>query len=467
VRIRDYCSVNFPLTAYLLLARQRSFDGLTLYACSSDGSIAVFDFYPDELEGIAPTSVQQQYLQKFGFVPPPLPARYLPQQLPPPPPPRHQEEPNAIAVHSQDDGFGAGASMNGNGEVNQLVARRGKKRIKPTFVASLTSPSSQMGPHSHVSYTQQVPPQSTMSGPGHAGSVHITQGYEQAYDIGGNGIRLPAPPLQNLTGPTLANAASASISSGHYVHPHLQQQQAQQMAHDHWVPPYSNTPQAGSPFYIPPPTGQTVYMSGASSAEDGMSGGLPTIDAYGPDGKGKGKRKAGDMDLDMPKGRARTLGGDRVREVGPVREIFSSEGDDGPSRRAGTGATSFGSMSSRGQVLSIPSVKTYLSVRVETSEDILEGSNFDDGSTRTRYYFYSHSTEIAWAGPTEVVFVSGKQTQWLDYLPSPVIGLAATSVFCAVAMADGSLNVYSHTGRKSVSPFAGIAVIDLRLTLYP
>ncbi|KAF8490609.1 WD40-repeat-containing domain protein [Gautieria morchelliformis] len=398
-----------------------SFDGLTLYACSSDGSIAVFDFYPDEIEGIAPTSVQQQYLQKFGFVPPPLPARYQP---PPPPPPRHQEEPHAMAVHSQDDGFGAGATMNGNGEVNQLVARRGKKRIKPTFVASLTSPSSQVGSYSHVSYPQPVPPQSTMAGPGHAGSVHLSQGYEQAYDIGGNGIRLPAPPLQNLTAP---NAASASIPSGHYVHPHHQQQQAQQVPHEHWLPPY---PHVGSPFYVPPPASQTGYVSGAPSAEDGMSGGLPTIDAYGPDGKGKGKRKAGDMDLDMPKGRARTLGGDRVREVGPVRELPLNEGDGGPSLTAGSGTPNFGSMGSRGDVLSVPSVKTYLSVRVETSEDILEGSNFDDGR------------------PTEVLFVSGKQTQWLDYLPSPVIGLAATSVFCAVAMADGSLNVYSHTGRK-------------------
>jgi protein HIRA/HIR1 len=55
---------------------------------------------------------------------------------------------------------------------------------------------------------------------------------------------------------------------------------------------------------------------------------------------------------------------------------------------------------------------------------------------------------LAFAGPTEVLFISGKQTQWLDYLPSPAIALAATNVFCAVAMADGSLNVYSHTGRK-------------------
>ncbi|KIY64054.1 WD40 repeat-like protein [Cylindrobasidium torrendii FP15055 ss-10] len=53
-----------------------SWDGLTLYAASSDGTLAVFHFEPEELEGIAPHSAQDQYLAKFGFVPPPLPSGY-------------------------------------------------------------------------------------------------------------------------------------------------------------------------------------------------------------------------------------------------------------------------------------------------------------------------------------------------------------------------------------------------------
>ena len=51
-------------------------------------------------------------------------------------------------------------------------------------------------------------------------------------------------------------------------------------------------------------------------------------------------------------------------------------------------------------------------------------------------------------GTTDVAFVSGKQTQWLDYLPSPALALKATNFFCAVGTQDGSVNVYSHTGRK-------------------
>jgi protein HIRA/HIR1 len=49
--------------------------------------------------------------------------------------------------------------------------------------------------------------------------------------------------------------------------------------------------------------------------------------------------------------------------------------------------------------------------------------------------------------------VSGKQTQWLDYLPVPALAIKATSFFCAVAMLDGSVVVYSHTGRRYVQTF--------------
>lgn len=53
-------------------------------------------------------------------------------------------------------------------------------------------------------------------------------------------------------------------------------------------------------------------------------------------------------------------------------------------------------------------------------------------------------------GPTELMFIDGKQTRWLDYLPSPAVSVRATPTFCAVAMLDGSVNVYSYTGRRYV-----------------
>jgi protein HIRA/HIR1 len=99
---------------------RRSWDGLTLYAVSSDGTLAALAFTPDEMEGLAPASAQEQYLQKFGFVPPPLPAGYshtaLRERTPAPPAP---------VAHTN------GTTTNAGGEiVNKLVAKRGNKRAR-------------------------------------------------------------------------------------------------------------------------------------------------------------------------------------------------------------------------------------------------------------------------------------------------------------------------------------------------
>jgi len=47
-----------------------------------------------------------------------------------------------------------------------------------------------------------------------------------------------------------------------------------------------------------------------------------------------------------------------------------------------------------------------------------------------------------------VSYMSGKHTQWLDYLPCPALIVCASSRFCAVGLVDGSVIVYSHTGRR-------------------
>ncbi|KIJ51707.1 hypothetical protein M422DRAFT_203025 [Sphaerobolus stellatus SS14] len=370
-----------------------SFDGLTLYACSSDGSVAVFNFTADELEGIAPTSVQQQYLKKFDFVPPPVPKLYTPPVA------------YALPQPQQQVGFSAPTTVNGSGEVvNQLVARRGgknKKRIQPTLVSGLPNAAAPSQP-----YASQSMAGPSHQGPGHPGSMVLSHGYgfDQGggYDSSGNAIRLPPPPMQSAYG---ANAGSYGAPS----HPHG----SQWTSNSHGAPYVDST----SPFYVPPPSQQDDAM---------MGGGAPSIDAYGPDGQ-KGKRKASDMDVDGPRTKARTLGGDRVRDASGIQVKEINAGADiadnwavaGPARVAPA------------NILSVPRVLSYLTVRVEdTRDDILEGNNYEDGR------------------PSEVSFVNGKQVQWLDYLHSPVIALAASTVFCAVALVDGSLNVYSHTGRK-------------------
>ncbi|KAH9907682.1 WD40-repeat-containing domain protein, partial [Fomitopsis serialis] len=150
-------------------------DGLTLYAVSSDGTMAVFSFDSEELEGIAPQSAQEQYLKKFGFIPPPLPTGYAHQvaleaqraagnaRMTPPPSPGRSE---AKSMQTQT-GFGTAA--NGGEQINQLVAKRKtKKRIQPGFVGALPgsvpsaanvpsagAPTEQAGPSSRPPASQQ------------------------------------------------------------------------------------------------------------------------------------------------------------------------------------------------------------------------------------------------------------------------------------------------------------------------
>lgn len=81
-------------------------------------------------------------------------------------------------------------------------------------------------------------------------------------------------------------------------------------------------------------------------------------------------------------------------------------------------------------MLPVPPPLTFLSANVEGSDFVFEARNSEGD------------------GATEVTFADGKQTLWLDYLPSPVLALTASTTFCAAASQDGSVNVYSHTGRR-------------------
>ena len=138
----------------VVLMLHRSWDGLTLYAVSSDGTLAAFSFDSEELEGIAPHPVQQQYLQKFGFTLPPLPEGWshtnvqLPssgQRMTPPP------SPSRSSHHHQGlNGFGAPSTGTAHEVVNTLIAKRNtKRRAQQTFFGPLGSsnPSSALASH--------------------------------------------------------------------------------------------------------------------------------------------------------------------------------------------------------------------------------------------------------------------------------------------------------------------------------
>ncbi|KAI0320485.1 WD40 repeat-like protein [Amylostereum chailletii] len=313
-----------------------SWDGLTLYAVSSDGTLAAFSFDLAEMEGLAPHSAQQQYLQKFGFVPPAVPEGYSHtsasrasgDQITPPPSPNR-------ANSQVPNGFGTG--VNGTGEViNKLVAKRNtkKKRLQPTFMGSLGG-----------------------AGPSNAAVIPSASLNHR---------------LQTLTHNLLSTAPI----------------------------PFQ------LPAFIPSPPLRSLVLVPIDSIDGGS-----------------GKRRGGAMDAmeDRP-AKARTLGGDRPRESIPeVKEISRPiPSSAGPS------------VTPTGNLFEVPPVLNYLSLKVaDVADDVLEARNAESGGKHLL-----------------VSYASGKQTQWLDYLPSPAVTLTATTTFCAVGMLDGCLNIYSPTGRR-------------------
>lgn len=282
----------------------RSRDGLTLYAASSDGTLAVFNFDEDELEGIAPLSVQEKYLQKFGFTLPPLPegfshsvpARDAMQITPP-------ASPSSKASVPLSD---FGHSVNGTGErVNVLVAKRSSKskRRAPLNQADIPSAST-AGPSSSAKAT--APPSRTFSN-------------------------------RNWTSETKESISHApSSKSAHFPAPE------------------------GQPFNVPEnwtrPNDMDVDVP------------IDSLDTSST----RGKRKAViDLTDDSRPAKMRTLGGDIPRTSVAVRELGSSS------------ATTNGLHHHEFQsapLLPSPPLLTYLSSKVEGTEDVFEARNSENSS---------------------------------------------------------------------------------------
>jgi protein HIRA/HIR1 len=277
----------------------------------------VFNFDPEELEGIAPHSVQEQYLQKFGFVPPPLPegfSHHVPTRPPdvtasritPPPSPSRA----GPAPQSSQTGFGGVNGINGGGEViNKLVAKRSnKKRIQPKFMGSVPSASS--------------------------------------------------PALNHTT--AIAGPSNAILASRAYDAHTSSRMQPSQLQHPMSRPPSHS---------ISPITDNWTHAYDADvdmNAPTDMDMEVP-IDSLSNGSNFKGKRKASIFDgADDYRLKPRTLGGDRPRESVTVREIGSSVA---PAARVG------GNLHAMSFILPVPPLYNSLDVRVEGSDDVLEARN--------------------------------------------------------------------------------------------
>ncbi|KAF7291869.1 Protein HIR [Mycena indigotica] len=338
-----------------------SWDGLTLYAVSSDGTLAAFNFDPDELEGICPRSLQTEYLKKFGNHLPNIPSHYShtaqTARLTPPPSPKSQPHPLPI-----QNGFGS--ATDGGERVNVLVAKRGgKKRVGLTTIP----------------ITKPVAPQ-----------IPLSQ---------------PAPPLsQSLSSISHSNGYAGPSLSGVSISKRAQQVQQQQQD------------RAPSVFDIDADTWASSDVR-IDSLEEG----------------GRKRRATNTIENDESK-RPRTLGGDRKRVVVQAKELSIGVG---PSMAQTAGS----SLS-----LPIPTPMTKISTTVEGSDELFEVINPE--SEEGEPFSLESFTELKAIDAPEVSLMSGKHTQWLDYLPSPALAVCAASRFCAVALIDGQVLVYTLNGRR-------------------
>jgi protein HIRA/HIR1 len=332
----------------------RSWDGLTLYAASSDGTIGVFNFDSEELEGIAPHSVQEQYLAKFGFKAPPIPDGYS-----------HMSTSIQATKQGPPSDFNTNA---GEEKINVLVAKKSNKNKKRLNMSSIPS----------ASVPSALPSASTNGLSSAKGPQTIP-----VNDFGRN------PP---------SRVAASSFPSP-----------------------------AEQPF-------ESSYARGDWDMDMGAD--MDSAPVTSIDGSISQAPRGGKV-RDEGKAFVRNLGSDVQRSVDVVKQIST-----------GTVGTPWEHQESYG--LDVKPVMTYLNCEVEgTTDDILEVWNYENGGrlfaimSCCRGHLYCFGT-----ASTRITFTSGSETQWLDYVPSSVLFANATNVFCAVAMQDGSINVYSPNGRR-------------------
>jgi protein HIRA/HIR1 len=310
--------------------------------------MGVFNFDQEELEGIASNEAQARYIQKYGFVPPPLPAGYSHLEAP-----LHAPTPQRSANGAQANGVsrqttppptpppGSG-QVNGFGHSNQsgeqvttLVARKApknKKRVQPTFMGSL-------GATPGASSTYNV--QSASSIP--SANVPIAGQHDNANPSNIN-IKLPPPPLQS------------------FAHPQ---------------PPISSSSAFARPAE---PADSWMDVDSGFMPDSGMDMEVP-ISAL----DSRSKRRASEIADDSNKQvKARTLGGDRVREATSNNDVREIRSQSGATRNVSLASTS-------AVVLEAPALKTYLCCNADdsisptssTGADILEVRNSEDGSEFT------------------------------------------------------------------------------------
>lgn len=275
------------------------------------------------------------------------------ERMTPPPSPSRGETPALAQPHA--NGF---EDVNGGGErINKLVAKRkpkGTKRVQPTFMGSLGG----AGPSNAAAV-----PSASMEGSKPGSSAHSygrSHGQGQYANQGGA-----------LVGPGMGMGIGAGMESSPFapefsrrLSDHGQGQSYRSHSRDEDYGDYSLA-SLGMDLDVP------ISSLGLNDPAPGGS-------------VGGGKRKAEYAGDERP-GKARTLGGDRVREAVVVRKI---SGLGGPGTGAGPGGVGAGAVMGQ-KVFEVLPVVTYLSVKGEgMGDDVFEGKNAESGCTFFTLLFF-------------------------------------------------------------------------------
>ncbi|EPQ29539.1 uncharacterized protein PFL1_02758 [Pseudozyma flocculosa PF-1] len=395
-----------------------SSDGYTLYASSSDGTVAVITLTPEILSEALSEERLQASRAKHGYkrARAALPSHISNQSV------GTLERPNVLqvrkagrAVPSPSPAVRPAASRTERLKQEITITRDGKRRIKPTQISSdgFATDTAIQPAYGHVN--------------GHAASAAAgpSQGGSELARRPSSSSRMMMP-RGGSPGPGVEEAMTRMMSMFVQTQQQLQQQQAQQFQQLLEAQQQAQARAQEQQQQPQRPQEGAIEVDADATAP-------PSTETRGE------KRKAafGDEDIEplskIPRSRTkaeigRTLGGETPREpvgrtVALRRRIEGSVGivEDGVHR---------------GVRLAVPELLNVY--RRDEEHGTVEIRNFDASR------------------PSEIALLDGSESDsvvWLDFSPSPGILATATPHFSAVALEDSSVLIYSPKGRRTGNLF--------------
>ncbi|ORY52826.1 WD40-repeat-containing domain protein [Leucosporidium creatinivorum] len=362
-----------------------SADGTQLWACSSEGHVAAFTFAISEFGTPVPAGTKESFFaSNYGVQPRARPA---------------------LTAQSSSSSLG-GAGVGTLAQPNKLMARKGPNAKRPRTV--VPTPLQQV-------QQQQLAPN------GYPGmGAPAANPFAAAQPIAANpfAAAAPQPPAPNpfQSAPTFNAPPPPNVGWGGAI-PQVQ------------PPPVPAQAQAGPG---PATAKKRKAPTNASTAEQSEQEDYYYDDGPGVPGYGSHPRLSNapyrESGHTLGQGRKRDAPAE-LRVLRPIyapreREVtFEVTNQESPEEEEGI------------RVLAVPAVKTFGKLKVEDSDakDTFEWRNFGEGESK---------------GTSEVSVSTTSKTLWVDYLPHYIVVAAGSPQFAAVSLEDGSLVVYSPTGRR-------------------